>query len=140
VPTIDELLARARSTLDRLTPEEAAEAMGAGAVLVDIRSDAQRARDGVVPDAVRIPRNVLEWRADPASEHRDPRISDPATRAIVLCDEGYQSSLVAATVQCFGLGHATDVIGGFQAWREAGLPVRRHQDHAGSSAVLPGVG
>jgi rhodanese-related sulfurtransferase len=123
VPTIDEMLAQARTTLDRVTPAEAVEAMEQGAVLVDIRSDEQRARDGVVPDAVRIARNVLEWRADPASGHRDERISDPEQRVILFCDEGYASSLAAAVLQDLGLRHATDLDGGFQAWREAGLPV-----------------
>jgi rhodanese-related sulfurtransferase len=70
-----------------------------------------------------IPRNVLEWRCDPRSEFRDERVSDPARTVIVMCDEGYQSSLAAATVKQLGLPRATDLDGGFQAWRAAGLPV-----------------
>ncbi len=88
-----------------------------GAVLVDIRSDSQRAADGTVPEAVFIPRNVLEWRCDPSSPWRDPRVSDPSRRVIVMCDEGYQSSLVAALLQDLGHPNATDLVGGYQAWR-----------------------
>jgi rhodanese-related sulfurtransferase len=94
------------------------------AVLVDIRSDAQRATDGVLPDAVYIPRNVLEWRADPESGHSEPALGERDTRLILICNEGYQSSLAAATLQLLGR-EATDVIGGFLAWHAAGLPVGR---------------
>jgi rhodanese-related sulfurtransferase len=120
---VDQLLARARARLDRVGPEEARAAMDHGAVLVDIRSDSQRARDGAVPGAVPIARNVLEWRCDPASPYRDERVSDPEQRLIVMCDEGYQSSLAAAALQELGHERATDLAGGFQAWRAAGLPV-----------------
>lgn len=99
--------------------------MRAGALLIDIRSEAQRARDGVVPGAVFIPRNVLEWRCDPTSPHRDPRVDGRARRLILMCDEGYQSSLAAATLHELGLTRTADVIGGFQAWRAAGLPIER---------------
>ena len=98
--------------------------MDAGAVLVDIRSEAQRARDGVVPGSLFIARNVLEWRADPASSWRDPRVADPSREIVVMCNEGYQSSLAAANLQELGLERATDLVGGFQAWRAAGLPVQ----------------
>ena len=121
--TVDQLLAHARARLQRLTPAEAFAAQRRGGVLVDIRSDRQRERDGIVPGARVVPRNVLEWRCDPASEARDPELSRPAVLLMLLCDEGYQSSLAAATLQRFGLARATDVIGGFQAWRDAGLPV-----------------
>jgi rhodanese-related sulfurtransferase len=121
--TVDELLARARARLRRVEPAEAAAALAGGAVLVDIRSDSDVERDGVVPGAVRIARNVLEWRCDPASRWRDPAVSDPERRVILMCDEGYQSSLAAATLQELGLPHATDLAGGFRAWRAAGLPV-----------------
>jgi rhodanese-related sulfurtransferase len=125
--TVDELLAEARTGLARLTPEEADAARRAGAVLVDIRSEVQRGRDGAVggPNVVVHARNVLEWRADPAGDHRDPRIADAGRHVVVLCDEGYQSSLAAATLQRLGLHRATDVVGGFRAWRAAGLPVVR---------------
>jgi rhodanese-related sulfurtransferase len=127
--TIDELLADARSSLDRLTPEQTVSAMEDGAVLVDVRSDHQRERDGIVPAAVHHPRNVLEWRADPESDARDERIADHGKRLIVMCDEGYASSLAAATLQELGFDAATDLDGGFQAWRAAGLPVEplRHE-------------
>jgi rhodanese-related sulfurtransferase len=121
--TIDELLARAREGLTRLHPHEAALAMRRGATLVDIRSDSQIARDGVVPGALVIARNVLEWRLDPASDYRHQRAPDLADHVILMCDEGYQSSLAAATLQQLGFEHATDLAGGFQAWRADGLPV-----------------
>ena len=122
--TIEELLAAARAQLERLGPREAWDAVRGGAVIVDIRSEVQRERDGVIPGALFHPRNVLEWRADPASPHRDPALAgDPARRVIVICDESYQSSLAAATLQDLGLARATDVVGGFRAWRAAGLPV-----------------
>jgi rhodanese-related sulfurtransferase len=121
--SVDELLAEARSGIERLAPEEAASAMSAGAVLVDIRSELQRERDGVVPGSVFVRRNALEWRCDPASEWRDARVSHPSRRLIVMCDEGYQSSLAAANLKRLGLERATDLAGGFQAWRSAGLPV-----------------
>ena len=98
--------------------------MERGALLIDIRAESQRAKDGVVPGAHFVPRNVLEWRLDPACEHRDPELAQPGTHVIVMCNEGYQSSLAAATLQRLGVS-ATDVDGGFQAWRAAGLPVKR---------------
>jgi rhodanese-related sulfurtransferase len=122
---VEELLARARSALRRVDASEAAEAVRRGAVLLDIRSEVQRDRDGVIPAAVFIPRNVLEWRCDPASSSRDERVSDPDLQLIVFCDEGYQSSLAAATLQQLGLPRATDLVGGFRAWRAAGLPVEQ---------------
>jgi rhodanese-related sulfurtransferase len=122
-PQVDDLLAEARADLDRLEPAAAHAAMADGAVLVDVRSELQRERDGVVPGSVFFPRNVLEWRCDPASPWRDERVSDPVRRLIVMCDEGYQSSLAAANLKRLGLEQATDLIGGFQAWRAAGLPV-----------------
>jgi rhodanese-related sulfurtransferase len=120
--SVAELLEAARGGLPRLSPEEAHEAALAGAALVDIRSETQRCEDGEIAAATWIPRNVLEWRLDPASPHRDPELARPDRVVIVLCNEGYQSSLVAATLRRFGLD-AADVIGGFQAWRAAGLPV-----------------
>lgn len=118
MPTIDELLEAARARLDRVTPEEAAAAVADGALLVDIRSESQRAADGAVPEAHFVPRNALEWRLDPASEHRDPELASYERRVILMCHEGYQSSLAAATLRDLGVD-ATDVIGGFQAWRDA---------------------
>jgi rhodanese-related sulfurtransferase len=121
--TIEEMLAAARARLERVGPEEAAAAVRDGAVLVDIRSEDLRARDGHVPAAIYHHRNVLEWRADPASPAADPRLADLDARVIVMCDEGYTSSLAAAALQELGFARATDLDGGFQAWRAAGLPV-----------------
>jgi rhodanese-related sulfurtransferase len=94
-------------------------------VLVDIRSELQRERDGIVPGSVFFPRNVLEWRCDPASPWRDSRVSEATRLVILMCDEGYQSSLAAANLKRIGLKRATDLAGGFKAWRSAGLPVVR---------------
>ena len=121
--TIHELLAHARAGLTRVGPHEARDAVSDGALLIDIRSESQRAADGVVPDTIWFARNVLEWRCDPSSEARDERVGDLERHVIVMCDEGYQSSLAAATLQQLGFARATDLDGGFQAWRAAGLPV-----------------
>jgi rhodanese-related sulfurtransferase len=123
--TVDQLLDAARRPLRRLAPAQAHEALRDGAVLVDIRSDLQRERDGVVPGARYVPRNVLEWRCDPASPHRDPELARRDVLLVLMCNEGYQSSLAAATLQDLGLRKATDLEGGFQAWRAAGLPVEK---------------
>jgi rhodanese-related sulfurtransferase len=121
--TVEEMLARARSGLRRVEPRDAVAALSGGAVLLDIRSEPQRRRDGVIPSAVFVPRNVLEWRCDPLSPWRDARVSEPDRTLILFCDEGFQSSLAAATLQELGLRHATDLVGGFQAWRTLGMPV-----------------
>jgi rhodanese-related sulfurtransferase len=123
--TVEQLLVDARSGLRRRTAEEAHAEMSGGLRLVDIRSDAQRDADGLIPGAAHVPRNVLEWRLDPACPHRDPDLGRQDVRIALICNEGYQSSLAAATVARFGLREVTDVIGGFQAWRAAGLPVGR---------------
>jgi rhodanese-related sulfurtransferase len=120
---VDELLAEARAGLTRVDPAEASAAVDAGAALVDIRPSEQRSRDGEIPGAHVIARNVLEWRLDPASDFRDQSISAADRRVIVFCDAGYASSFAAATLRRLGLD-ATDMIGGFQAWREDGLPVK----------------
>jgi rhodanese-related sulfurtransferase len=122
--TVDDLLQEARSGLARVGPLEASEEISHGAVLVDIRSESQIAADGTVPGALTIARNVLEWRLDPASDHRHPDAPGLRERVILMCNEGYQSSLAAATLQRLGFSSATDLDGGFQAWRAAGLPVR----------------
>jgi rhodanese-related sulfurtransferase len=120
---IDEQLEVARSGLDRLGPLEAAAAVDAGALLIDIRPIHQRTADGEVPGALVIDRNVLEWRLDPESANRIPEITDHDQTVILFCDEGYASSIAAASLQAVGLRHATDLDGGYQAWCEAGLPV-----------------
>jgi rhodanese-related sulfurtransferase len=121
--TVDELLADARRSVRRLTPQETKAEMARGLTLVDIRSDAQRDADGRIPSAVYVPRNALEWRLDPACAHRDPDLGRTDARVALICDQGYQSSLAAAVVARFGLAEVTDGVGGFQAWRAAGLPV-----------------
>ena len=119
--TIDELLERARANLARVTPAEAAAAVAErNALLLDIRADSQRAADGTVPQARFVARNVLEWRLDPACEHRDPELASYERPVILMCNEGYQSSLAAATLRELGVD-ATDMVGGFQAWRDGGL-------------------
>lgn len=122
--TIDELLDAARASLQRVTPTEAVAATASGALLVDTRPVELRSRDGEIPGALTIDRNVLEWRLDPASAHRIPEITSYDQVVIVVCDEGYASSLAAHTLQQLGLHRATDLIGGFQAWKDAGLPLR----------------
>jgi rhodanese-related sulfurtransferase len=121
--TIEQLLADARRGLQRVDPVAAHDAIASGATLIDIRSETQIERDGAVPGALVISRNVLEWRLDPASDHRHPLSPGLEDHVIVMCDAGYQSSLAAATLQQLGFDRATDLAGGFQAWRAAGLPV-----------------
>jgi rhodanese-related sulfurtransferase len=121
--TVEELLAEARARIDRLEPAQAAAAVSEGAVLVDIRSEHQREQDGVIPGALFHPRNVLEWRMDPDSGYSDPAVGGLDRRVILVCDGGYQSSLAAATLRDLGFARAADLVGGFQAWRSAGLPV-----------------
>ncbi|MER7420770.1 rhodanese-like domain-containing protein [Micromonospora peucetia] len=120
---IDEILAAARAQLDRFDPERAHLAHRGGALLVDIRPAAQRAAHGTVPGSLVIERNVLEWRFDPRCPARLPEAVGYDLRVMVICQEGYTSSLAAAALQDLGLHHATDVVGGFVAWRLAGLPV-----------------
>ncbi|MCL6671085.1 rhodanese-like domain-containing protein [Streptomyces panaciradicis] len=121
---IDELLERVREGYERIGPEEAHAAARAGeAVLVDIRYAALRERDGLIPGALVVERNELEWRLDPQGSHRLPEATGHDLRVVVICNEGYASSLAAASLHTLGLSRATDLIGGFQAWRAAGLPV-----------------
>jgi rhodanese-related sulfurtransferase len=119
--SIDQILGDARSRLRRLSPEAARRVADDGGVLVDIRPAAQRAEEGDVPGALIVERNVLEWRFDPASDARLPLASYDLP-VVVICSEGYTSSLAAAALQELGVHRATDVVGGFQAWRAAGLP------------------
>jgi rhodanese-related sulfurtransferase len=121
--TIQQVLDAARRRLIRLTPAEAERASRAGAVLVDIRPAAQRATEGDLPGALVIERNVLEWRLDPSSE-ASLDIASHDLQVIVLCSEGYTSSLAAAALQDLGVHRATDVIGGYAAWRDSDLPLR----------------
>ena len=121
--SVDDLLAEARSRITRATPAETLARMAAGAVLVDIRPAAQRAREGWVPGALVVERNVLEWRFDPASDARLPQATGYDLDIVVLCSEGYTSSLAVDALRALGLRRASDVVGGFQAWAAAGLPM-----------------
>jgi rhodanese-related sulfurtransferase len=112
---IEVLLAQARSSLDRVGPERIADEVATGAILVDIRPVEQRQRDGELAGAIIIDRNVLEWRLDPTSADRLPLATDGDIRYVVVCNEGYSSSLAAATLRELGLHRATDLVGGFQA-------------------------
>jgi len=132
--TIDDILADARARLRRLSPEEAAAAAGEGAVLVDIRPAAQRASEGEIPGVLIVERNVLEWRFDPACDARLPMAAYDL-QVIVVCSEGYTSSLAAASLQDLGVHRATDLAGGFRAWAASGLPVRAAQGPATQSSV-----
>lgn len=120
---IDTHLERVRSRLTRLTPEQAWDAARQGALLVDIRYAALRDRDGLIPGALVVERNEMEWRLDPQGSHRLPEADRHDLEIVVLCNEGYASSLAAASLHDLGLFRATDLVGGFQAWRAAGLPV-----------------
>jgi rhodanese-related sulfurtransferase len=121
--SIEKALAEARTVLRRLRPAQAASAVRDGARLVDIRPDFQRQEDGAIPGAIIIERNHLEWRLDPASPAHIPEATDLHITWIIMCNEGYASSLAAASLKHLGLHHATDIIGGFRAWKDAALPV-----------------
>ena len=122
--SIEQVLAAARARLRRLSPDNAYEAMvKTEATLVDIRPEGQRAIEGSIAGALVVERNVLEWRLDPASSARLPVASDHDIQVIVFCSEGYSSSLAAIALQDLGLHRATDMIGGFQAWKAMGLPI-----------------
>lgn len=121
---IDGLLDRVRDTYARVGTHEAYEAAQAGeALLVDIRYAALRERDGLIPGALVVERNELEWRLDPQGSHRAPQATSHDLRIVVICNEGYASSLAAVSLHQLGLHRATDLVGGFQSWRAAGLPV-----------------
>ena len=121
---IDELLERARETYERIEARAAYEAaLDGDALLVDIRYAALRDRDGLVPGALVVERNELEWRLDPQGSHRAPEATGHDLRVVVICNEGYASTLAATSLHQLGLRRATDLVGGFQAWKAAGLPV-----------------
>jgi rhodanese-related sulfurtransferase len=122
---IDEMLGEARARLRRLTPRQALAEREQGALLVDIRYTALRERDGVLPGALVVERNELEWRMDPQCTYKLPQARSHDQLIILVCNEGYASSLAAVSLQRLGLYRATDVIGGFQAWADAALPVTR---------------
>ena len=122
--TVDEMLAEARARLRRLGPHEASAAVDDGAVIIDIRPGSRRVTDGAVPGALCFEHTVLQWRCDPSCDARDERVGGLDRQLIVMCNEGYSSSLAAASLQELGFTRATDLDGGFLAWRAAGLPVQ----------------
>jgi rhodanese-related sulfurtransferase/catechol 2,3-dioxygenase-like lactoylglutathione lyase family enzyme len=126
-PSIDEVLAEARSRYRQLEPAEALAEMGRGGIVLDTRSHEQRVEHGLLPGAIRIHRNVLEWRVDPSSGHQDPRIAAATGAVIVMCQQGYSSTLAAETLLRLGVDRATDLAGGFEAWVAAGLPVEPYR-------------
>jgi rhodanese-related sulfurtransferase len=135
--SIDEILADARDRIDRVTPSQAFAEFCAGAALIDIRPASQRAEHGEIPGSVVIERNHLEWRLDPDGVARLPWAGYDL-RPIVICNEGYTSSLAAAALQDLGLRRATDVIGGYRAWQAAGLPTARPEERA--AVLAPSAG
>ncbi len=128
--TLDQLLAEAAARIRRLEVRAAHEASERGALIIDIRGATERERDGVIPGSLHMPRTVLEWRLDPDSSWRSPYVSGLDQELLLLCDHGCSSVLAAATLADLGFSRAGDVIGGFEAWQEAGLPTMRPHDHA----------
>ncbi len=120
--TVEEMLAEARQEIERATPEETAAAQAAGAIVIDVRCSSERA-GGVIPGSIGIARSVLEWRCDPASEWKDARVARPAERVLLVCQDGYSSSLAAQSLRRLGFDRVGDLIGGMAAWEAAGLPV-----------------
>jgi rhodanese-related sulfurtransferase len=123
--TIGDLLRAARARLDRLEPAAVREAAASGALIVDTRCAEARLASGVIPGSVHVPLSVLYWRLDPTSGHDDKALSDPSRQVILVCADGYSSSLAAATLRDIGFSRATDLVGGFNGWVAAGLPVDR---------------
>src|SRR5262245_40205760 len=138
--TLAELLAEARSRLERLEPNAALAAQSDGALLVDTRSTDERTREGVIPGALHIPRSVLEWRLDPDADpaFHNPHVVGLDQQLILVCAHGESTSLAAATLQELGCSRATDLVGGFTAWRDAGLPVRSAPEV--DPTAVPGMG
>ena len=125
---INDVLAAAQARLTRLTPAQAAQRIANGWTIVDVRAADLRARDGRIPGAVHAPLNVLEWRVDPESGRQEPALAGKEDRLILVCHEGYSSSLAAVRLHELGYRNTTDVIGGFSAWAKAGLPVQTEED------------
>jgi MFS family permease len=140
--SVDTLLARAQARIaPRLEPTEAHRAMANGALLIDLRSQDERRRHGVIPGSLHIPRSVLEWRVDPDSGFTNPYVTGLDSRLVLFCAQGFSSTLAAASLRDLGCATVTDIVGGFEAWNAAGLPVRPlDEDPAGDTAELPGMG
>lgn len=123
--TIDDLLEAARARLDRLDPNAARDAAASGGLIVDTRCAEARHASGVIPGSVHVPLSVLYWRLDRASGHADERLADRDRQFILVCSDGYSSSLAAATLRDLGFSRATDLVGGFNGWVAADMPVER---------------
>lgn len=137
--TLEELLDAARARIERFEPAEAFAATERGVLLIDIRSDLDRERDGIIPGSLHIPRTVLEWRLDPESSWRNPHVGGLDEQIVLLCDHGCSSSFAAATLVDLGFERAGDVVGGFAAWRETGLSTAhspRYRRHPGEPAGM----
>ncbi|MDX6439979.1 MAG: hypothetical protein QOF45_2562 [Gaiellaceae bacterium] len=134
---VSELLAEARRAIRRFEPTEALARTVTGSILLDLRSHDERERDGVIPGSVHVPRSVLEWRVDPDSGFSNAYVADPERELILVCHEGYSSSLAAAALRTLGFSRAADLAGGFQAWSAAGLPTMPAPPRGGG---LPGMG
>ena len=132
--TVDDLLDEVRGRYERVNPEQASEEQHAGAIIVDTRSYEQRRDHGLIPGAVIMERNVMEWRLDPASDAHERWVTGHDTTIILVCQQGFGSSLAVRSLLDMGLERATDMIGGFEAWREAGLPVEPHSPAADERA------
>src|SRR4051794_25807833 len=131
--TLDDLLREARAKIERLAPNEAWAAAQDGALIVDTRADRSA---GVVPGSLHVPLSVLQWRVDPDSAWRNPHVNGLETHLILICDQGESSSLAAASLLELGFRQVGDVVGGFEAWQDAGLPVAPPPPPA---AGLPGM-
>ena len=136
---VETLKSEIKKTYARVSkePEQTAAAIDEGALLIDIRTEAERKRAGIVPGSLHVPRSVLEWRADPECEFRNPAVGDLNRRLIVMCNEGFSSSFAAATLKDLGFARVGDLVGGFAAWESAGLPVRPGPDSPRDT--LPGM-
>lgn len=136
--TVDQLFLDACRRIERLEPSDAHIEARAGALIVDIRTPDARRRHGIVPGSLHIPRTVLEWRVDPESPWRNPHVEGLDSRIILMCDHGFASALAAAGLIDLGFERPADVIGGFGAWQEAGLPVSALRERPDDD--LPGFG
>ena len=137
--TLDSLLAAAAQRIERRSPGDAYAAMHAGALLIDIRSSEDRERDGIVPGSLHIPRTVLEWRLAPDSDWRNPHVGELDREIILICDHGDSTVFATATLMDLGFIHSSDVIGGFEAWLAAGLPVAAAPSERRSANELAGM-
>jgi rhodanese-related sulfurtransferase len=138
--TLDDLLDDARARVDRLDPHAAHAATAQGAVLIDVRSPLDRERDGIVSGSIHIPRTVLEWRLDPDSKWRNPYVGGLDQPIVLICDHGFSSLLAAASLADLGFTRVGDVIGGFAAWKAAGLPTTRPRPSHSAPVAPPGMG